>query len=119
MNTIYDVQVERHGFGYCTVIRTAASSPMLACETAERLAARELYGDDWAKVVHEFFAYQVRPIESAERPSDIPLPAGWTWDRVEAERDRWGIAPNMVPLVASHGAVAWGTINSVRMSKAA
>jgi hypothetical protein len=48
------------------------------------------------------------------RPSDISLPPGWTWDRVEQQRAKWGIAPNMVPLVSAGGAVAWGTINSVR-----
>lgn len=46
-----------------------------------------------------------------------PLPAGWTWDRVEQERSRWDISPNMVPVASVHGAcVAWGTINSVRNS---
>lgn len=48
------------------------------------------------------------------RPSDIRLPDGWTWELVEAQRAKWGIADNFVPLVAAGGCVAWGTINSVR-----
>lgn len=42
------------------------------------------------------------------------LPDGWTWDRVEAERAKWDIASNMVPIATAPGCVAWGTINSVR-----
>lgn len=51
------------------------------------------------------------------RPADITLPAGWTWDRVEDARARWNIASNMVPVATGYGCVAWGTINSVRMSR--
>lgn len=52
------------------------------------------------------------------RPSDIPLPIGWTWEHVEAQRAKWGIAANMVPLVSVAGVcTAWGTINSVRMER--
>ncbi len=54
-----------------------------------------------------------------ERPADITLPEGWTWERVEAERAKWGIDATMVPIVAGHGAVAWGTINSVRLLREA
>lgn len=66
MTTIYNVDVERAGFGFCTSIRTAASSPMLACEAAERIAAANLYGADWSKVVHQFFAYHVREMTAGE-----------------------------------------------------
>jgi len=52
---------------------------------------------------------------ASNRPADIKLPEGFDWDRVEAERAKWGIADNMVPLVSAGGAVAWGTINSVRV----
>lgn len=48
------------------------------------------------------------------RPADIPLPDGWTWERVEAKRAEWGIADNMVPIATAPGCTAWGTINSVR-----
>jgi hypothetical protein len=49
------------------------------------------------------------------RPADITLPEGWTWDRVEASRAKWGIADNMVPIANGPGVCAWGTINSVRL----
>lgn len=52
------------------------------------------------------------------RPADIPLPAGWTWEDVEAARARWDIGPNMVPVALAGGVVAWGTINSVRIERA-
>jgi len=49
------------------------------------------------------------------RPTDIKLPAGWTWEQVEAQRAKWGIADNMIPIAVVPGAcVAWGTINSAR-----
>lgn len=51
------------------------------------------------------------------RPSDIDLPVGWTWERVEAERAKWNIGPSMVPIATAPGVVAWGTINSVRMER--
>jgi hypothetical protein len=52
----------------------------------------------------------------SERPSDIILPEGWTWERVEEQRAKWGIADNMVPIAVVPGAcVAWGTINGVRL----
>lgn len=52
---------------------------------------------------------------STNRPSDIQLPSGWTWERVEAERAKWDIADNMVPIATVSGVCcAWGTINSVR-----
>lgn len=57
-----------------------------------------------------------------ERPTDIKLPDGWDWDRVERARLLWGINDNMVP-VAVGGAgpcvAAWGTINSVRAEQKA
>lgn len=52
------------------------------------------------------------------RPDDIKLPAGWTWDDVEAQRAKWGIADNMVPVACGPGVVGWGTINSVRIGLA-
>lgn len=52
------------------------------------------------------------------RPSDIPLPAGWDWDRVEAARAKWGIGDDKVPVAVVPGAcVCWGTINSVRLDR--
>ena len=57
------------------------------------------------------------PENRNNRPSDIPLPAGWTWERVESERAKWGIADNMVPVAAASGVIAWGTINSVRLAR--
>jgi hypothetical protein len=51
--------------------------------------------------------------------SDISLPDGWTWARVEAERAKWDISDNMVPVAVAPGVVAWGTINSVRIAVAA
>lgn len=48
------------------------------------------------------------------RPSDITLPKGWTWEAVEAHRAKLDIGENMVPLVTAGGVVAWGTIDSVR-----
>lgn len=52
------------------------------------------------------------------RPADIPLPVGWTWERVEAQRAKWDIDPNMVPIAIAPGCVGWGTINSVRLANA-
>jgi hypothetical protein len=52
-----------------------------------------------------------------ERPTDITLPAGWTWEHVEASRAKWDIAANMVPIAVAPGVVAWGTINSVRQER--
>ncbi|WP_375414659.1 hypothetical protein [uncultured Bradyrhizobium sp.] len=50
----------------------------------------------------------------AERPAEIKLPEGWDWPRVEAQRAKWGISDDMIPLAVVPGAcVAWGTINSV------
>lgn len=48
-------------------------------------------------------------------PSDIDLPDGWTWERVVAERARWGMGPEMVPEVTVPGAcTAWGHVNFAR-----
>lgn len=52
-----------------------------------------------------------------DRPTDITLPAGWDWDRVEASREKWGIGENMVPIANAPGVTAWGTVNSVRMTQ--
>lgn len=57
----------------------------------------------------------IQPIDA--RPSDITLPEGWNWDRVEAERARWGLADNLIPVAAAPGCVAWGTINFARLAK--
>lgn len=53
------------------------------------------------------------------RPDDITLPDGFTWDRVEELRRKWDIADNMVPVAVAPGVVAWGTINSVRRAQSA
>ena len=57
------------------------------------------------------------PENRNNRPSNIPLPAGWTWERVESERAKWDIAGNMVPVAAVFGFAIWGTINSVRLAR--
>jgi hypothetical protein len=55
----------------------------------------------------------------AARPSDIILPDGWTWDRVEAERTRWSMGDNMVPVAVEIGvAVAWVTLTAARADQA-
>lgn len=57
-------------------------------------------------------------MNNPNRPADITLPEGWTWDRVEAERAKWDIDDNMVPVVVVPGVCAgWGTINSVRLAR--
>lgn len=67
-------------------------------------------------VVNRAIASGSKPI--AGRPADIILPEGWTWERVEEERAKWGIDANMIPITSVPGvAVAWGTINSVRRCK--
>jgi len=48
------------------------------------------------------------------RPSDIRLPDGWTWDKVEQQREKWGLADDLVPVATAPGCVAWATINSAR-----
>jgi hypothetical protein len=48
---------------------------------------------------------------------DIQLPVGWDWARVEAEREKWGIGTDMVPVASADGAVAWGTLNSIRLER--
>ena len=58
-------------------------------------------------------------LPSADRPDDMPLPEGWTWEMVEEARAKWDISPNMVPVAAAPGCVAWGTVNSVRLAKVA
>lgn len=50
----------------------------------------------------------------ADRPSDITLPEGWTWELVERARAKWHIADNMIPVARAPGVVAWGTINFER-----
>lgn len=49
-----------------------------------------------------------------ERPVDVKLPQGWTWERVEQQRAKWGLADNLVPVATVPGVTAWGTINSCR-----
>lgn len=66
MTTLYNVDVERTGMGQCRRIMVAASEPMLAAEHAERLAAMKLYGQEWASVVHQFFAYRVTELSGAD-----------------------------------------------------
>jgi hypothetical protein len=52
----------------------------------------------------------------AERPADIVLPSGWSWETVERQRSIWSISDDMVPIASVTGVcVAWGTINSVRL----
>lgn len=52
------------------------------------------------------------------RPIDITLPEGWTWERVEAQRTKWGISDDFIPVAQVPGAaVAWATINSERASR--
>lgn len=48
------------------------------------------------------------------RPSDIPLPEGWDWDRVEAARVANNMNDNWVPVAQGPNVVAWGTIQGVR-----
>lgn len=61
--------------------------------------------------------------------ADIILPAGWNWERVTAERIKWGMSDDMVPCATvahtsimgtrvAGGVTAWGTINSVRRGQA-
>jgi hypothetical protein len=53
------------------------------------------------------------------RPAEVHLPAGWDWDRVEAQRAKWGVADDMIPAATVPGAcVAWVTIDSVRSDTA-
>lgn len=66
MTIFYEVSVERFGFGYCDHVKVAASKPELAAEAAERIAASRLAGDDWVKIIHQFFAYSVREMTAAE-----------------------------------------------------
>lgn len=54
---------------------------------------------------------------NSNRPADIELPEGWTWDLVEQHRAKWDIARNMVPVASAGGAVTWGTINSARIAR--
>ena len=77
MTILYEVQVERRDFGHCESVRVASSEPILACEAAERIAAERLAGDDWAKIVHRFFAYSVRELTAADVAgwSSLNLPA--------------------------------------------
>ena len=49
----------------------------------------------------------------SNRPADIKLPEGWTWDRVESQRAKWGLAENLIPVACAAGAVAWGTRTTI------
>lgn len=53
----------------------------------------------------------------SERPADITLPDGWTWERVEAERAKWGHRDTLIPVACAPGVTAWATINSVRIER--
>ncbi len=53
----------------------------------------------------------------SERPADITLPEGWTWERVETQRAKWSISDTMVPVANAPGVTAWATINSVRIER--
>jgi hypothetical protein len=45
----------------------------------------------------------------------IRLPEGWTWDRVRAERTKWGLSDDIVPLAVVPGqCVAWVSIDSIK-----
>lgn len=46
------------------------------------------------------------------RPAYVRLPKGWTWDKVEQARAKWGIADNMIPVAVAPGCAAWATIAS-------
>lgn len=46
------------------------------------------------------------------RPIDVRLPDGWTWDRVEQQRAKWGLEDDLIPVAIAPGCVAWATINS-------
>lgn len=56
-------------------------------------------------------------MDNPDRPDDITLPEGWTWERVESERVKWKIRPNFVPVALASGCVAWGTIASIRRAR--
>lgn len=60
MISIYAVDVELRGHHHRTV-RVAASSPILACESAECIAARAYDGD--LGRVHLFFANRVQELD--------------------------------------------------------
>lgn len=57
----------------------------------------------------------------SERPSDIILPPGWTWELVEERRARWGYGENSIPLVNAlgpfGGATLWGSIAGYRVHR--
>ncbi len=70
MTAIYEVSVESSYVGPAPdnhiLIRVAASSPMAACEHAERIAATKYAGANWAAIVYRFFAFRVRELTAAE-----------------------------------------------------
>lgn len=47
-------------------------------------------------------------------PTDIALPAGWTWAMVREHRAKWGTGVEMVPVASAPGCVAWGHVNFER-----
>ena len=63
MTVLFEVQVERTGFGYCCGVRVAASKPELAAEAAERIVAERFGG---MSVLHQFFAYSVKALTGAD-----------------------------------------------------
>lgn len=47
----------------------------------------------------------------SKRPADIVLPEGRTWERIDAERAKWEVGPDMIPDVVVPGNVTgWCTI---------
>ena len=46
-----------------------------------------------------------------ENKSQGILPPGWTWERVQKEREKWGIAPDMIPVATAPGCIAWGHVS--------
>lgn len=54
-----------------------------------------------------------------ERPADVVLPVGITWEMVEEARAKYGIAADMVPVAAAPGCTAWVAIGSIRRAAAA
>jgi hypothetical protein len=46
-----------------------------------------------------------------ENKSQGILPSGWTWERVQKEREKWGIALDMIPVATAPGCIAWGHVS--------
>lgn len=77
-------------------------------KTIQMQGKREHRQTDWR-------ACKVPTAAVNNRPTDVQLPDGWTWERVEEQRAKWGVSPNMVPVAVVPGAcVAWVTANAAR-----